>query len=137
MSRKPIRDISTVESELELSTFLNKGILAANSEHKLRIAELEAENEVLRTAESKLASMEDELERQREKYEGLADERKMLHQQLLYEHEDFAARMKEALVWKTRYYKLSEYLDQSKRDLDQERQSILGFAAREEMVSKV
>lgn len=54
--------IATLRNELELSTFLNKGVLQSNSEYKLRIAELESENAVLRKAESRLADTEDELE---------------------------------------------------------------------------
>ena len=54
--------ISTLKNELQLSTFLNKGILQTNTEHTLRIAELEHENEVLRSAERRLASTEDVLE---------------------------------------------------------------------------
>jgi chromosome segregation ATPase len=54
--------IRVLEGELELSSFLNKGVLQTNTEHKLRIAELEAENEILRSTESKLAAAEDELE---------------------------------------------------------------------------
>ncbi len=65
MSRKE-RDhqsqINSLKSELELSTFLNKGVLQSNSEYKLRIVELERENSVLRVAESRLARTEDRLE---------------------------------------------------------------------------
>jgi hypothetical protein len=50
------------QRELELSTFLNKGVLQSNSEFKLRIAELEQENSVLRVAESRLARTEDKAE---------------------------------------------------------------------------
>jgi DNA repair exonuclease SbcCD ATPase subunit len=54
--------ISTLTQELELSTFLNKGILTTNSEHKVRIAELETENAALRAAERRLTATEDALE---------------------------------------------------------------------------
>lgn len=58
----PDVDISAIREELELSTFLNKGVLQSNSELKLRIVELERENRTLRLAESALASAEDRLE---------------------------------------------------------------------------
>ena len=54
--------VETLTSELELSTFLNKGILQSNSEYKLRITELERENAVLRAAERRLTATEDALE---------------------------------------------------------------------------
>ena len=70
--------LTSVQSELELSTFLNKGVLQTNSELKLRIVELERENDVLRTAESRLAQTEDELEvcerRLKEREEELLEE---------------------------------------------------------------
>ena len=65
MARKSIdlqTELSTLRNELELSTFLNKGVLQSNQEQKLRITELEAENEVLRKAEKKLSTTEDSLE---------------------------------------------------------------------------
>ena len=71
MSRPKERDlltqISQLKSELELSAFLNKGVLQTNSEYKLRIVELERENAVLRVAESRLARTEDRLEAAEEK----------------------------------------------------------------------
>jgi chromosome segregation ATPase len=54
--------VASLRSELELSAFLNKGVLQTNSELKLRIVELEQENAALRTAESRLARTEDKLE---------------------------------------------------------------------------
>ena len=63
MSRKALEvQLSEAQRELELSTFLNKGVLQSNSEFKLRIAELEQENTVLRKAESRLAKTEDRAE---------------------------------------------------------------------------
>lgn len=56
--------VAKLQQELELSAFLNKGVLSSNQEQKIRIAELEAENAVLRTCESKLASLEDAFEKQ-------------------------------------------------------------------------
>lgn len=55
-------DLSALRHELELSTFLNKGLLQNSSELKVRITELERENKVLRRAESKLAEVEDQLD---------------------------------------------------------------------------
>jgi chromosome segregation ATPase len=63
--------ISTLTTELELNTFLNKGILQTNSEHKIRIAELEQENAILRAAESRLAKTEDMLEDVQKKCKAL------------------------------------------------------------------
>lgn len=72
--------VNSLTHELELSTFLNKGILQSNNEYKLRIAELERENAVLRTAERTLTATEDalelsekrvrELEREKSSWEG-------------------------------------------------------------------
>lgn len=56
------RQLAEAQRELELSTFLNKGVLQSNSEFKLRIAELQQENTVLRAAESRLALTEDKAE---------------------------------------------------------------------------
>lgn len=52
--------LTKARNELELSTFLNKGVLQTNSEQKLRIAELEVENDALRKAESLLTKTEEE-----------------------------------------------------------------------------
>ncbi|ORY33480.1 hypothetical protein BCR39DRAFT_303308 [Naematelia encephala] len=61
--RRSLQDeVSSLKSELELSAFLNKGVLQTNSENKLRIAELQRENAVLRTAEARLSRTEDALE---------------------------------------------------------------------------
>ena len=54
--------VATLQNEIELSTFLNKGVLQTNSEYKLKIVELERENAVLRVAESRLSRTEDRLE---------------------------------------------------------------------------
>lgn len=54
--------VQKLESELELSKFLNKGVLQTNLEYKARIADLEYENDVLRKAESRLAATEEDLE---------------------------------------------------------------------------
>lgn len=54
--------IASLESELELSAFLNKGILQTNTEYKAKITQLEAENELLRSAEARLTRTEEKLE---------------------------------------------------------------------------
>ncbi|TYJ57100.1 hypothetical protein B9479_002201 [Cryptococcus floricola] len=66
--------LSTATHELELATFLNKGILQTNTEYKLRIGELESENAILRTAEGKLGDMEDLLEEREKEMEELRAE---------------------------------------------------------------
>ncbi|WVQ73031.1 hypothetical protein IAR50_002594 [Cryptococcus sp. DSM 104548] len=66
--------LSTTTHELELATFLNKGILQTNTEHKLRIAELESENSILRTAEGKLGDTEDLLEEREKEMDELRGE---------------------------------------------------------------
>lgn len=85
MSRQQERDlhiqISTLKSELELSTFLNKGVLQTNSEYKLRIVELERENAVLRVAESRLARTEDRLEAAEQRAEKEGRERTRLEEE--------------------------------------------------------
>jgi len=81
MARQKDRDlaeISRLSSELELSTFLNKGVLQTNSEYKLRIVELERENAVLRVAESRLARTEDRLEAVEKKLEGEREGRRVV-----------------------------------------------------------
>jgi len=65
--------LTTLTSELELSTFLNKGILQTNSENKIIIAELRQENAILRAAEAKLAETEDLLNEVEKKYKALED----------------------------------------------------------------
>jgi len=67
--------VSTLTQELELSTFLNKGILTTNSEHKVRIAELETENAALRAAERRLTATEDALEEAEKKCRAYERER--------------------------------------------------------------
>ncbi|WWD19597.1 hypothetical protein CI109_104059 [Kwoniella shandongensis] len=75
MSRQTISSLesqlSSTNHELELATFLNKGILQTNTEYKLRIAELESENLILRKAESRLAKTEDRLEVAQKRVEEL------------------------------------------------------------------
>lgn len=65
--------VAKLENELELSKFLNKGVLQTNLEYKARIADLEYENDVLRKAESRLAATEEDLERAVAKAEALED----------------------------------------------------------------
>lgn len=65
--------VSKLENELELSKFLNKGVLQTNLEYKTRIADLEYENDVLRKAESRLAATEEDLEQAIAKAEALEE----------------------------------------------------------------
>lgn len=65
--------IARLESELELSKFLNKGVLQTNIEYKARIVDLEYENDVLRKAESRLASTEEQLEQAQARAEKLEE----------------------------------------------------------------
>ena len=55
-------EIAKLQSDLEYSAFLNKGVLQTNAEYKIRIAELEAENKALRRSERQLTRVEDEME---------------------------------------------------------------------------
>jgi hypothetical protein len=66
--------LAEAQRELELSTFLNKGVLQSNSEFKLRVAELEQENAVLRVAESRLARTEDKVELAERRAKSIAEE---------------------------------------------------------------
>ncbi|WRT70269.1 uncharacterized protein IL334_007264 [Kwoniella shivajii] len=79
MSRQSIASLesqlSSANHELELATFLNKGILQTNTEYKLRIAELEAENLILRKAESRLSRTEDKLEKSERDLEKVLSEK--------------------------------------------------------------
>lgn len=65
--------VTKLENELELSKFLNKGVLQTNLEYKARIADLEYENDVLRKAESRLAATEEDLEQAVAKAEKLEE----------------------------------------------------------------
>lgn len=61
------QDPGQLAHEINLLTFLNKGILQSNAEQKLRIAELEQENKVLNNVETRLAEKEDQLEAAQDK----------------------------------------------------------------------
>ncbi|BEI86916.1 hypothetical protein CcaverHIS002_0702620 [Cutaneotrichosporon cavernicola] len=56
--------ISRLKRDLEVSHLFNRGVLSSNQEQKDRIVELEAENAILRTTESKLAALEEAFEEQ-------------------------------------------------------------------------
>lgn len=89
--------ISTLKSELELSTFLNKGVLQTNSEYKLRIVELERENTVLRVAESRLSRTEDRLDAAEKRVEKEEGERRRVEE--------------ESESWKRRWERLNRKLE--------------------------
>ncbi|WVN84914.1 uncharacterized protein L203_100050 [Cryptococcus depauperatus CBS 7841] len=111
MSRSTIASLesqlSTANHELELATFLNKGILQTNTEYKLRIAELEGENIALRKAESRLAETEDALGDSEIQVKRLE---KTLRE---WEHEAISARGKREDIERLR--------DELARDRDRER----------------
>jgi len=95
--------ISTLTSELELSTFLNKGILQSNSEYKLRITELERENAVLRAAERRLTATEDALESADKRCRELGKEVGMLERELDREREGRKRWEKGEEAWRGRW----------------------------------
>ncbi|WOO82003.1 uncharacterized protein LOC62_04G005506 [Vanrija pseudolonga] len=114
--------IASLRSELELSTFLNKGVLQSNAEHKLRIAELEAENATLRTAESKLAATEDALEAAEQRVAGLEEAKRRLGERreaaLAREVDLRRAAEEERDVWKARFVALASAADRARLLLD-------------------
>ncbi|WWD03618.1 hypothetical protein V865_001673 [Kwoniella europaea PYCC6329] len=114
--------ISSLKHELELATFLNKGILQTNTEYKLRIAELESENIILSKAESKLSEIEDELEDTQKQYRTLQGDHVDLlnaHNSLLEEHDELKG---EVRLWQYRYQDLRKriegLLDNGQVDVD-------------------
>ena len=110
MSRpKDLRNqISSLHSELELSTFLNKGILQANQEQKIRIVELERENAVLRVAESTLARTEDALEVAEKALRERDEERTDWEEEVNKEENEREKAEKERDMWKFRYEKMKD-----------------------------
>ncbi len=79
MDKRAETTISNLQRELELAAFLNKGVLSSNQEQKARIAELEGENAVLQTTESKLTMLEDsyaEQEKRLQRAEGALEDAK-------------------------------------------------------------
>ncbi|OXG17935.1 hypothetical protein C367_04745 [Cryptococcus neoformans Ze90-1] len=129
MSRSTISSLesqlSTATHELELATFLNKGILQTNTEYKLRIAELESENNILRKAETRLAGTEDALEDAEKRIKVLEEERDVWEEELetAKENMESAERDKDAAVrerdhernqrelWEERFWELRGSLE--------------------------
>lgn len=129
MSRSTISSLesqlSTATHELELATFLNKGILQTNTEYKLRIAELESENIILRKAESRLAGTEDALEDAEKRIKVLEEEREVWEEELeaAKENMESAKRDKDAAIkerdherdqrelWEERFWELRGSLE--------------------------
>lgn len=129
MSRSTISSLesqlSTATHELELATFLNKGILQTNTEYKLRIAELESENIILRKAESRLAGTEDALEDAEKRIKVLEEERDVWEEELetAKENMESAKRDKDAAIkerdneriqrelWEERFWELRGSLE--------------------------
>lgn len=60
------RQVHDLIKELEMSTFIGKGAMAENRELKDQLAELQAQNTVLRTTERRLTETENELEKTQE-----------------------------------------------------------------------
>ncbi|WWC71977.1 uncharacterized protein I206_105936 [Kwoniella pini CBS 10737] len=98
--------LSTIKHELELATFLNKGILQTNTEYKLRIAELENENLILSKAESKLSTIEDELEETKKSFNKLLNEKN----DLIIQNDNLIKGLnnlnENKIEWEEKYFKL-------------------------------
>lgn len=99
---------------------MNKGILSSNQEQKIRIAELEAENAVLSTCESKLAKLEDAYEEQEKRAAkaetALADaKRRAAASTVAFKAESEFRRRAEAEVarWRGKYERLSAAVAQA------------------------
>lgn len=121
--RTSVQDqLASLRNELELSTFLNKGVLQSNAEHKLRIAELEAENATLRTAESKLAATEDALEAAEQRIADLEEAKRRLAERreaaLAREVGLRRAAEEERDVWKGRFAALAGAAERARGLLD-------------------
>lgn len=120
MDKRTEATISKLQQELELSAFLNKGVLSSNQEQKVRIAELEGENAVLRTTESKLAALEDayaEQEKRMQRAEGaLADARRRAasHLTALKGAQEGCTRAEaDAARWRGKYQRLAAAVAQA------------------------
>ena len=103
--------ISTLTSELELSTFLNKGVLQTNSEYKIRIVELERENAVLRIAESRLARTEDRLEAAEKRLREMDKAEREWEEEMQKELGLREVVERESDVWREKYERLKEGWD--------------------------
>jgi chromosome segregation ATPase len=115
------RELTTLRTELELSTFLNKGILQSNAELKARIAELEAENAALRSSESQLSRTEDALEVaekrvHRAELSAAAAERRYTDELGRVVGEQAAAE-RDAEAWRRKYEELAGVLVEAQRVL--------------------
>ncbi|KAK8853180.1 hypothetical protein IAR55_003882 [Kwoniella newhampshirensis] len=115
MSRQTITtlesQLSSTNHELELATFLNKGILQTNTEYKLRIAELESENIILRKAESRLAKTEDQLELFEKRLEELEAEKEGWQEDMDEEIRRREGLERERDEWEARYWSLRDRLE--------------------------
>lgn len=92
--------IDYLSHELEMYTFVNKGVLQSNNEYKLRIAELERENAVLSTAERNLTATEDALEACERALKDLEKERDALAFRLKREEIARKGAERERDIWK-------------------------------------
>ncbi|WVR07719.1 hypothetical protein IAU60_004761 [Kwoniella sp. DSM 27419] len=104
-------ELASARHELQLAIFLNKGILQSNTEQSLRITELEAENAILRKAESRLSKTEDKLEEaEKELSEAIAAQEELVREQNGLLHD----RMKVegvAKSWESRYWNLKRTIE--------------------------
>lgn len=76
------RQLHDLSKELELSTFINKGAIFENREMKVQLADLKAENAVLRTTEKRLTETEAMLETCQQRLKERETEYKRLEQEL-------------------------------------------------------
>ncbi|WVF73059.1 hypothetical protein IAT40_007877 [Kwoniella sp. CBS 6097] len=115
MSRTTIANLeaqlSSTTHELELATFLNKGILQTNTEYKLRIAELESENVILQKAESRLSQTEDKLEEVENKLRAILAEKGDWQVERERDLEEKDMLIRERDEWKESYWALRQRLD--------------------------
>lgn len=110
--------LAKAQHELELSTFLNKGILQSNAEYKLRIAELEKQNILLRAAEKRLSSTEDALETCEQRLKTAEMERNAAVKEARRIAERVAGLEQERDGWKARFEAVREYWKSLLRGMD-------------------
>ncbi|KAK1922144.1 hypothetical protein DB88DRAFT_497334 [Papiliotrema laurentii] len=110
--------LAKAQHELELSTFLNKGILQSNAEYKLRIAELEKQNILLRAAEKRLSSTEDALETCEQRLKTAEMERNAAVREARRIAERVAGLEQERDGWKARFEAVREYWKSLLRGMD-------------------
>ena len=130
--------VAELQTQLEYSAFMTKGVLQTNTELRLQIAELEQQNAALHVAESRLSDVEDQLEevenRLREKEAELLEWKKQKsdhRKELRVEVQARKAAERERDEWKEMLTTFKEFLEDGKsgfarwsevfRDLEKER----------------